>query len=91
MGEGDGTGCAVVNQLWAWLILNHEKYFSVKQQPIVLHDVLYKLLVRCRCIILTTVYNLLFIIENNKVLVIRQLEQIKILFFGLEKFEKLNF
>ena len=33
-GEGDGTGCAFFNQLWAWLILNHEKYFSVKQQPI---------------------------------------------------------
>ena len=30
-GEGDGS---FVNQLWAWLILNYEKYFSVNQQPI---------------------------------------------------------
>ena len=42
-GEGDGTRCAVVNQLWAWLILNHEKYFSVKQQPIL------QLIDNCTC------------------------------------------
>ena len=42
-GEGDGTGCAVVNQLWAWLILNHEKYFSVMQQPIL------QLIDNCTC------------------------------------------
>ena len=41
--EGDGTGCAVVNQLWAWLILNHEKKISVKQQPIL------QLIDNCTC------------------------------------------
>ena len=33
-GKGDGTTSAVANQLWAGLVLNNEKYFSVKQQPI---------------------------------------------------------
>ena len=42
-GEGDGTGCAVVNQLWAWLILNHEKCFTVKQKTIL------QLIENCTC------------------------------------------
>ena len=25
---GDGTACAVVNQLWAWLFANNKKYFQ---------------------------------------------------------------
>ena len=33
-GEGDGTACAVVNQLWAWLFTMCRKYFSKHQQPI---------------------------------------------------------
>ena len=33
-GEGEVTSGAVVNQLWAWLILKHEQYFLIKQQPI---------------------------------------------------------
>ena len=27
--EGDGTACAVVNQLWAWLFTNSKKYFKI--------------------------------------------------------------
>ena len=33
-GEGDGTACAVFNQLWAWLFTNCEKIFPINQQPI---------------------------------------------------------
>ena len=33
-GEGDGTSCAVVNQLWAWLFTNSNKKISMHQQLI---------------------------------------------------------
>ena len=32
-GEGESTACAVVNQLWAWLLNMHEKHFLIHQQP----------------------------------------------------------
>ena len=33
-GEGDGTACAVVNQLWASLFTNNKQYFSMRQHLI---------------------------------------------------------
>ena len=65
-GKGDGTTCAVNNQLWAWLFISIKNYLPIHQQPILqLVDDCTRGIVSLPCIEISLLFVLVFIAVSN--------------------------